>query len=463
MTNKEILEKYPVHEIGNDYDFETFRHAIYAPFPETETQEHDVYCKDGITFGKGGMPFHATLKQDTETKEPYLDILPYGSENFPHIKLPACLETEVPTTEAFRQKLERAVDKAFLDGRLDANLLAPHPYLNAGDDFDDFIEVLASDVKQPEISERAFTQRDIGDIRMTIVPRGTWNDEQGRWVYNANRLDLELSIMKDPQLAGNPNRDEASKAVETLGFEIPSDIQKCDTSEAVRDFLNAQLTVIAKENPAIQKALESTEYRWMQYKLDHAKKLDLSGYLDPNGNYESYDSMDDREWNQFNKVLADALLKEQPTKTIWISPEIEEPREIPLTDFKILGPVKNSEWGAAFDVELANGEQERFFAESLFPSVMRDNGCPYTEKEYGIPLDRIPKPIYERGIFGAVPALSKSDRKAQARPIIEQGLQDLFKKVQDECCLSADDVTKLVHKATTAIQQKARTSTRAGR
>lgn len=454
MTKEELIEKYPVHEVGNDYDFETFRYAIYMPFPETETQEHDVYCKDGITFGKGGMPFHATLKQDAETKEPYLDILPYGSESFPHIKLPACLETEVPTTEAFRQKLERAVDKAFLDGRLDANLLAPHPYLNAGDDFDDFIEVLASAVKQPEISERALTQRDIGDIRMTIVPRGTWNDEQGRGVYNANRLDLELSIMKDPQLAGNPNPDEASKAVKTVGFEIPSDIQKCDTSEAVRDFLNAQLTVIAKENPAIQKALESTEYRWMQYKLDYAKKIDLSGYLDPNGNYESYESMDNREWNQFNKVLANALLKETPSKTLWLDLTPEEKENTPLTGYQLLGISKSEDSLPAFDIRLANGNEMMVYPEELFPSEMRRAGCPYTEKEYGVSEALIPEPLEHRGIFGVVPSRSKQERKQQARPFVEQDVKELIEKIQKDFCLDAEDAAKLIHKAATTVQQK---------
>lgn len=454
MTKEELIEKYPVHEVGNDYDFETFRYAIYMPFPETETQEHDVYCKDGITFGKGGMPFHATLKQDAETKEPYLDILPYGSESFPHIKLPACLETEVPTTEAFRQKLERAVDKAFLDGRLDANLLAPHPYLNAGDDFDDFIEVLASAVKQPEISERAFTQRDIGDIRMTIVPRGTWNDEQGRGVYNANRLDLELSIMKDPQLAGNPNPDEASKAVKTVGFEIPSDIQKCDTSEAVRDFLNAQLTVIAKENPAIQKALESTEYRWMQYKLDYAKKIDLSGYLDPNGNYESYESMDNREWNQFNKVLANALLKETPSKTLWLDLTPEEKENTPLTGYQLLGISKSEDSLPAFDIRLANGNEMMVYPEELFPSEMRRAGCPYTEKEYGVSEALIPESLEHRGIFGVVPSRSKQERKQQARPFVEQDVKELIEKIQKDFCLDAEDAAKLIHKAATTVQQK---------
>jgi hypothetical protein len=455
MTKEEILEKYPVHEIGNDYDFETFRHAIYMPFPEAETLEHDIYCKSGITFGKGGMPFHATLKQDAETKEPYLDILPYGSESFPHIKLPACLETEVPTTEAFRQKLESAVDKAFLDGRLDANLLAPHPYLNAVDDFDDFIEVLAFEVKQPEISERAFTQRDIGDIRMTIVPRGTWNDEQGRWVYNANRLDLELSIMKDPQLAGNPNRDEASKAVEALGFEIPSDIQKCDTSEAVRDFLNAQLTVIAKENPAIQKALESTEYRWMQYDLHDAQQLFPDGYFDHKGEFIDCErDMTLRQASQYVRVYTNALLEETPSKTLWLDLTPEEKENTPLTGYQLLGISKSEDSLPAFDIRLANGNEMMVYPEELFPSEMRRADCPYTEKEYGVSEALIPEPLEHRGIFGVVPSRSKQERKQQARPFVEQDVKELIEKIQKDFCLDAEDAVKLIHKAATTVQQK---------
>ena len=67
----------------------------------------------------------------------------------------------------------------------------------------------------------------------------------------------------------------------------------------------------------------------------------------------------------------------------------------------------------AFKIQLADGRETIALPEELFPSLMRDAGCPYTEKEYGIPLDLIPKPIYERGLFGPVPAFRKSDRQAE--------------------------------------------------
>lgn len=454
MTKEELIEKYPIHEIGSDYDFETFRHAIYESFPETETLEHDIYCKSGITFGKGGMPFHATLKQDAETKEPYLDILPYGSESFPHIKLPACLETEVPTTEAFRQKLERAVDKAFLDGRLDANMLAPHPYLNAGDDFDDFIETLADATNYKESG--IFLKREIGDVCLSITPRSTITiNEEGQCAYDTAHLNLNLAIMKDPQLATNPDPEEASKGVEDLHFPLSEEIKQCKTSEAMRDFLNAQLSLIVKEDPALKEALNSTEYRWMQYDLRDAQQLFPDGYFDHKGEFiDCKRDMTLRQASQYVRVYTNALLKETPSKTLWLDLTPEEKENTPLTGYQLLGISKSEDSLPAFDVRLANGNEMMVYPEELFPSEMRHAGCPYTEKEYGVSEALIPEPLEHRGIFGVVPSRSKQERKQQARPFVEQDVKELIEKIQKDFALDAEDAAKLIHKAATVVQQK---------
>ena len=141
----------------------------------------------------------------------------------------------------------------------------------------------------------------------------------------------------------------------------------------------------------------------MQYELHHAKKVDLAGYLDCDGTYQEYETnMDTRKQIQFSKVLTDALLREQPSKTLWIEPIEDEKQGVPLTDFKILGVAEGADAMAmscpAFKIQLADGRETIALPEELFPSLMRDAGCPYTEKEYGIPLDLIPKPIYERGL-----------------------------------------------------------------
>lgn len=449
MTKEELIEKYPIHEIGSDYDFETFRHAIYESFPETETLEHDIYCKSGITFGKGIMPFHATLKQDAETKEPYFDILPYDSESFPHIRLSACNEDEVSTTEDFRQKLEDVIDKAFLDGRLDANRIVPHPYFNADDNFDDFIEALAS----AEEDQYVFMKREIGDVCLSISPQGTF--KEGQLVYDMNCLNLDLAIMKDPQLAASPDSDEASKGVEDFHFLLSEEVQRCDTSEAMCDFLNIELTTLAKKNPALKEAFDSTEYRWMQYDLRDAQELFPDGYFDHKGEFiDCEQNMTLRQASQYVRVYTNALLKETPSKTLWLDLTPEEKENTPLTGYQLLGISKSEDSLPAFDVRLANGNEMMVYPEELFPSEMRRADCPYTEKEYGVSEALIPEPLEHRGIFGVVPSRSKQERKQQARPFVEQDVKELIEKIQKDFCLDAEDAVKLIHKAATTVQQK---------
>lgn len=465
MTPEEekLIQDHPIESFYyNADDFATFQSALTEPFPKPDTMEHLVYCEDGFYFHKGSMPFKALLKQDTETKKPYLDIAPYG-KGFPHLTIPACSKEELPTAEAFCQKLNETVDKVFRDGTLDPKLIQPTEYLKGYDDFDDFLEKLQYAAMYPIENDGAIlAQRDIGDVRMRISYTPVIDGTTGACTDHACRI--HLTILKDPTL---PFETAVQNVAPVF---LPKEIFQCKTSEAVRDLLNVRISAIVKgENDnALKNALGSKECRWMQYELYHAKKVDLAGYLDHDGNYQEYETdMDARKQIQFSKVLTDALLREQPSKTLWIEPIEDEKQGVPLTDFKILGVAEGADAMTmscpAFKIQLADGRETIALPEELFPSLMRDAGCPYTEKEYGIPLDLIPKPIYERGLLGPVPALRKSDRKAQALPIVKQNLQELFKKIQSDWHLSADDVTKLVHKAASSIQQNAHTNAKEGR
>lgn len=161
-----------------------------------------------------------------------------------------------------------------------------------------------------------------------------------------------------------------------------------------------------------------------------------------------------REGEQFCHVIADAFLKEQPSKTLWLDLTPEEKENTPLTGYQLLGISKSEDSLPAFDVRLANGNEMMVYPEELFPSEMRHAGCPYTEKEYGVSEALIPEPLKDRGIFGVVPARNKQERKQQARPFVEQDIKELIEKIQKDFCLDAEDAAKLIHKAATTIQQK---------
>lgn len=468
MTNEELVEKYPVYEVEH-YDFSTFREAITEPFPKQGTQEYDTFCQYGFTFGKGGIPFSAVLKQDMKTKEPYLDIVPCD-KGTPHLTMTACSPEELPTPEAFRQKLEGIVNQAFLDGRLDAQRLEPYEYLNQVDFFDDFIGALQTALKEPPATKPSILlQLDIGDVRLSLLPCGVVDDDEEDEFYDASHLEMDLSILNDPDYRNPVDPLWQANGVKVCSYDIPEAIQQCRTSEAVRDFLNARLTAIVRKGdwPELDKALTSTEYHWMQYELHDAKELHHDAYIDHAGTYISCDS---RSWTvrqreQYSQVLAHALLKETPSKTLWFKNLPDIAQNDSLTNYKLLGISEYSgsmmvDLHPLFDVKLENGNQIQVWPDEIFPSQMRLKGCPYTEKEYGIPMDLIPEPLQKRGIFGTIPHRNKLERKSQARSIVEHDIQCLFEKVQTELRLEPADITKLVHKAATAVQQeiKARNS-----
>lgn len=367
MTNEELVEKYPVYEVEH-FDFSTFREAITEPFPKPGTQEYDTFCQYGFTFGKGGLPFSAVLKQDTKTKEPYLDIVPCD-KGFPHLTMPSCPPKELPTPEAFRQKLEGIVNQAFLDGRLDAQRLEPYEYLNQTDFFDDFIGALQTALKEPPAtSPSILLQLDIGDVRLSLLPCGVVDDddedEEDECVYDASHLEMDLSILNDPDYRNPVDPLWQANGVKVCSYDISEAIQQCRTSEAVRDFLNARLTAIVRKEdwPELDKALTSTEYHWMQYELHEAKERGIP--LDSR-------NMTVRQTEQYNHVL-----------------------------------------------------------------------------------------LQKYGVVGTILPLSRTERKKQARVIVEHDIRHLFEKIQTALHLEPEDITRLVHKAATDVQQqtKARNS-----
>ena len=149
MTNEDLIEQYPVYTTYYD-GIRTLYYAVTNPFPNPETVGHGIFCEAGITFSKGGMPFQATLKQDSETREGYLDIVPCGKDA-PHITMTG---EDIKTLDDFQNKLEKIVDGAFRDGRLDAQEIEPHPYLTEIDDFEDFLEVVDCDIHRSEEGEK---------------------------------------------------------------------------------------------------------------------------------------------------------------------------------------------------------------------------------------------------------------------------------------------------------------------
>ena len=126
MTNEELIENYPVY-MDNRHDLKLCRNAFLEPFPKKDSLDYSVLCETGITFSKGGMPFHATFKHDYERDDDYFDITPYGKDT-PHLTLYSN-KIEYPLTlESMQYELEEVVDTAFYDGRLDAQEIEPHPY-----------------------------------------------------------------------------------------------------------------------------------------------------------------------------------------------------------------------------------------------------------------------------------------------------------------------------------------------
>ena len=458
MTNEELIEKYPIY-MEDWYGLKEFYNAFLKPFPKKDRGDYNFLCEMGITFSKGGMPFRATFKHDYEADVDYFDIVPYG-KNKPHLMIRSDTIEYPVTLESIQNTIEEVVDKAFRkrnDG-LDAQEIEPYPYLDKSDDIDNlFTEAIETAIYHNEymsLDEISCTQRDIGDVRLTITP--------GDYKYfgpndrRMSSLQMNLAIMREPQTpyCKDPTREHSN--IELLEWDFTQDIQNA-TEADMRNMINAQLTSLVRQEGRysslrdLKEALASTEYRWMQHTLHNATiSPNLDGYTLHGVSIKIAD-MPEREREQFNKVITDALLKEQPSKTLWLSKDQEFldglPKGTPLTDYKILG-VSSATIEPAFDVQLSNGQKIVVFPDECLPSQMKATGCPYIEKEYGIPENQIPKPLSERGIFGK--------RKDQIRELVDKDIQNLFQKLHDDFGITPDEATKLVRKAVTNAQTQAK-------
>lgn len=273
----------------------------------------------GFAVRKGGMPFLVDLKKNPKTRQPYLSITTCTSD-LPRFTLPVRFKN----SEAMYQAIGKTIDDAFRQCVLDPKLIRPHEYFTAEDDFADCIELIDSfeDMPEREHCERYdITRRDVGDVRLTLSAR---RDDD-------NHYELQLSFA----IMGDPAKPEGKGICRRMNLNLPEEICLCTNSSEMRDSLNTFLTTLARgdKDGVLARALLSTDYRWMQHELNEGKiSQDLDAYYTADGESRYTDDMTIREAEQFCHVLADAFLKEQPSKTLWIdrswrgiSPEEELP------------------------------------------------------------------------------------------------------------------------------------------
>lgn len=449
MTPEEerLIESYEVRSCTSETDnFNFIQQALTNP-SGTLSEGY------GFAVRKGGMPFLVDLKKDPKTRQPYLSITTCTSD-LPRFTIPA----RYKNSEDLYQAIGKPIDDAFRQGVLDPKLIRPHEYFTEEDDFADCTELINpsffENLPKRERCERYdITQCDVGDVRLTLS--ACWNDD--------DRYDLKLSFA----IMGDPEKPEREGVCRRMNLDLPEDIYLCTSTSEMRDSLNTFLTTLARgdRDGVLARALLSTDYRWMQHELDEGDiSQELDGYYtaDDESRYTE-DDMTIREAKQFCHVLADALLKEQLSKTLWInrswrgfSPE----EELPLTDYQILGVSAKTDYLCpAFDARLSNGTEIVLYPEECIPSQMKALGCLYTEKEYGIPTELIPKPLAERGIFGIVPAIRHEDRMEQARPVLEAELKELTTKLCEDFRLSPEDIKELVRETVSERQKPAKKPT----
>ncbi|MGN8837212.1 hypothetical protein ACTNCI_09605 [Mitsuokella jalaludinii] len=404
----------------------------------------------GFAVRKGGMPFLVDLKKNPKTRQPCLSITTCTND-LPRFTIPVRFKN----FEAMYQAIGKTIDDAFRQGVLDPKLIRPHEYFTAEDDFTDCIELIDSfeDMPEREHCERYdITRRDVGDVRLTLSAR---RDDD-------NHYELQLSFA----IMGDPAKPEGKGICRRMNLNLPEEICLCTNSSEMRDSLNTFLTTLARgdKDGVLARALLSTDYRWMQHELNEGKiSQDLDAYYTADGESRYTDDMTIREAKQFCHVLADAFLKEQPSKTLWIDRSwrgISPEEELPLTDYQILGVSAKTDYLCpAFDARLSNGTELVLYPDDFIPSQMKALGCRYTEKEYGIPTELIPRPLAERGIFGIVPAIHREDRIEQARPVLETELEELTTKLCKDFRLSPEDVTELVRETVPDRQKHAKDPT----
>ena len=350
----------------------------------------------GFSFTKGSMPFHAVMREDESGQgNSYLGITPEAESRFDtqlnleqvHCTIPVDPDYELNSVASLREMLDDAVSQAFYDGRLDIDLLQPHNYGLTEEDFRGVLHALNDCLAHPDPSREGETiaKCDIGDVRMQIV----YGNAKAA-TYREDSFYVRLRVMEIPYFSNEGGSEDRQ------GFTLPMDgLRDCRSDEDLCHLLECQLTAASRRTDVsfLEYKLTNTTYNWMIYELEHAKELRMDGYIGQDGKDHPFDAMTYREKKQFGKVLGEALLRETPSKTLWLGGD--EP--FPLDKFRLIGVYEDATPQPAFGVVLPDTSLVVVGPEAIIPSQMRLDGCPYTEKEYGIPLKKIPTPIQERG------------------------------------------------------------------
>ena len=350
----------------------------------------------GFSFTKGSMPFHAVMREDESGQgNSYLDITSEAESRFDtqpdldqvHCTIPVDPDYELDSVVSLREMLDDAVSQAFYDGRLDIDLLQPHNYGLKEEDFHGVLHTLNDCLAHPDPSREgeAIAKCDTGNVRMQSI----YGNAEAT-PCNEDSFYVSLHAMEFPYIPDEGGSEERQ------GFMLPLDgLRDCRTDKDFCCLLECQLTAASRKTSEelLEYEFMSTRYNWMVYDLEHAKELRMDGYVGQDGKDHPFDAMTYHEKKQFGKVLGEALLRETPSKTLWLGGD--EP--FPLDKFRLIGVYEDATPQPAFGVVLPDTSLVVVGPEAIIPSQMRLDGCPYTEKEYGIPQEKIPAPIQERG------------------------------------------------------------------
>ncbi|MGN8837210.1 hypothetical protein ACTNCI_09595 [Mitsuokella jalaludinii] len=370
----------------------------------------------GFSFTKGSMPFHAVMREDESGQgNSYLDITSEAESRFDtqpdldqvHCTIPVDPDYELDTIASFREMLDDAVSQAFYDGRLNLELLQPHNYGLKEETLHDVLRALNDCLTHPDPSRKgeSIAMCDIGNVRMQIenAEAALYNEDSAFYV--------SLRVMRFPYIPDEGGSEERQ------GFNLPmAGLRDCRNDKDLCCLLECQLTAASRKTSEelLEYELMSKSYNWMIYELEYAKELRMDGYVGQDGKDHPFDAMTYHEKKQFGKVLGEALLRETPSKTLWLGGD--EP--FPLDKFRLIGVYEDAMPQPAFGVILPDTSLVVVGPEAIIPSQMRLDGCPYTEKEYGIPLEKIPAPIQERGTlrYPYLPAQKKRREKETKKP-----------------------------------------------
>ena len=439
---RSIVDDYPLCLPGIDLEEQSkpCREALSGLASISQDSLDQIFDPHAASFSftKGSVLFHAETKAG-EKGAPYLTISP-EPKGKPILRLEAETREEPMSLAEFKQKLDAVVSEAFYKRQLDPHDLLPKdPYLtvHCGKRAQACLNIARGLLEHPTSRDhlRILFQADIGDIRMRIRYHS-----RSAYLYNQDFFEANLLQMRDPS---SPNEGGAR---DVTSFVIPRDvIQQARDGEDFRKYLNCQLTAYSRGNEPLLHPLYSSWHAWMRYELIHAKELSLDGYRDQNGSRHTCANNE-----AFREVMSSALLQEPISKTIWLKEKNEK-----IEDFQFLGPSRGDTNGISFVILDKDRMPLTVPPDAIIPSQMRATGCPFTEKEYGIPLKKIPKPIQERGIYPPPKGMKKEmPRKEQILALAEKRIQMLAQELHQTFGIDQESSLRAIHKATIAVKEK---------